>query len=50
MKNKGLGKGLRALIPTELEGLEDGVEIVELPWIRLNRVPSRRGKNLIRKH
>lgn len=31
MKNKGLGKGLRALIPTELEGLEDGVEIVELP-------------------
>lgn len=31
MKNKGLGRGLRALIPTEPEGAEDSAEIVELP-------------------
>jgi hypothetical protein len=30
-KNKGLGRGLRALIPTEPEGAEEGVEIVDLP-------------------
>lgn len=31
MKNKGLGRGLKALIPTEPEGAEGAVEIVELP-------------------
>lgn len=31
MKNKGLGRGLRALIPTEPELAEEGAEIVELP-------------------
>lgn len=31
MKNKGLGRGLRALIPTEPEQAEEGAEIVELP-------------------
>lgn len=31
MKNKGLGRGLRALIPTEPEGTTVGGEIVELP-------------------
>jgi ParB family chromosome partitioning protein len=30
-KNKGLGRGLRALSPTEPEGAEEGVEIVDLP-------------------
>lgn len=31
MKNKGLGKGLRALIPTAPEGVAGGEEILELP-------------------
>jgi len=35
MKNKGLGRGLRALIPTEPEGAGEGAEIVELPLDRI---------------
>lgn len=31
MKSKGLGKGLRALIPTRPEGAEEAAEIIELP-------------------
>lgn len=31
MKNKGLGRGLKALIPTVPEGAEEGAEIIELP-------------------
>ncbi len=34
-KNKGLGRGLRALIPTEPDGTEEAVEMAELPLDRI---------------
>lgn len=39
MKSKGLGRGLKALIPTTPEGAAEDAEIVELPLERIT--PSR---------